>query len=547
MTDPILTRRRGAHGSVGRSEPPAESGVELAGRLRRSWSLVELLAIVLGAFVVLAFLHRLHSAEDPGHTSDAALTGALELIAYLALAVPIGWAWRERRTGYLWRWLREDRAPSPRERELVLREPLRELVVPATLWAGALLLFGTLAVANNPIDTALEHALTIALGGITTCALIYLATERLLRPVTARALAADPPERPVGPGVPGRLITAWALASGVPFLGLAMLAIGALGGEFEDTASFAAAVLTLVGAGLAAGAIATVLSARAVADPIGAVRRALSQVRAGDFDVQVPVDDGSEVGLLQAGFNEMASGLRERERLRDLFGRHVGEDVARRALEGGVTLGGEVREVAALFVDLVGSTALASRRPPEEVVSLLNRFFAVVVDVVDAHGGWVNKFEGDAALCVFGAPTEEADAAGRALTAGRLLSERLRGELPQLDAGIGISAGPAVAGNVGAERRLEYTVVGDPVNEAARLCELAKQDPSRVVASGATVARASAHEAARWQLGRETTLRGRAEPTRLAVPAAVESTRAQPPAGLRSNILASHSTRRTAR
>jgi adenylate cyclase len=89
-----------------------------------------------------------------------------------------------------------------------------------------------------------------------------------------------------------------------------------------------------------------VLSARSVAEPITAVRGALARVRAGDFRVRLAVDDGSEVGLLQAGFNEMAMGLRER--LRDLFGRHVGEDVARRALEAGVSLGGDRREIAAL-------------------------------------------------------------------------------------------------------------------------------------------------------------------------------------------------------
>ena len=128
---------------------------------------------------------------------------------------------------------------------------------------------------------------------------------------------------------------------------------------------------------------------------------------------RVAVSDGSEVGLLQAGFNRMVAGLEERERLRDLFGRQVGEDVARRALERGVELGGEERDVAVLFVDLVGSTQLAAERPPAEVVALLNAFFGAVVAVVGAHGGAVNKFEGDAALCVFGAPLARDDARRR--------------------------------------------------------------------------------------------------------------------------------------
>jgi adenylate cyclase len=224
--------------------------------------------------------------------------------------------------------------------------------------------------------------------------------------------------------------------------------------------------------------------------------------------------------MLQAGFNRMAEGLGERERLRDLFGRHVGEDVARAALDGGVALGGEEREIAALFVDVVGSTELASRRPPAEVVNLLNRFFHIVVDVAEANGGLVNKFEGDAALCVFGAPVERHDPAGDALCVARTLRDRLRRELPEVDVGIGVSFGFAVAGNVGAENRFEYTVIGDPVNEAGRLCELAKRRPERVFASDAALARANPDEARLWSLGDTVTLRGRASATRLATLAA---------------------------
>src|SRR5215208_6652408 len=183
------------------------------------------------------------------------------------------------------------------------------------------------------------------------------------------------------------------------------------------------------------------VAARSVAEPVAAVRRAIAQIEEGQLDVVVPVDDGSEVGLLEAGFNRMAAGLRERERLRDLFGRHVGRDVARAALEneGDVELGGAVREVAAMFVDLIGSTRLAVRQPPADVVSLLNRFFCIVVEVVEEHGGWVNKFEGDAALCVFGAPVPQADPAADALRAARAVAERLSRDVPEVDFGIGIS------------------------------------------------------------------------------------------------------------
>ena len=157
--------------------------------------------------------------------------------------------------------------------------------------------------------------------------------------------------------------------------------------------------------------------------------------------------------------------------------------------------------------------------PPTDVVRLLNRFFRVVVEVSEAEGGFVNKFEGDAALCVFGAPAAADDPAGAALCTARKLHERLDREVPEIGYGIGVSAGRAVAGNVGSEHRFEYTVIGDPVNEAARLSELAKARPSRILASEAILRAADPAEAARWLLGEAITLRGRAAPTRIAEPA----------------------------
>jgi adenylate cyclase len=173
--------------------------------------------------------------------------------------------------------------------------------------------------------------------------------------------------------------------------------------------------------------------------------------------------------------------------------------------------------VAVLFVDVVGSTELAASRDPREVVALLNDFFAEVVEAVDAQGGWVNKFEGDAALAIFGAPAPLPNRAAAALAAARDLDARLQERVSGLRAAIGVSSGTVVAGHVGAESRFEYTVIGDPVNEAARLTELAKEHPGRILASGVAVA-AAEDEARRWQLGDAVTVRGRAEPTRLASP-----------------------------
>jgi adenylate cyclase len=160
---------------------------------------------------------------------------------------------------------------------------------------------------------------------------------------------------------------------------------------------------------------------------------------------------------------------------------------------------------------------MAATRPAEDVVSALNVFFAVVVDVVDRTGGFVNKFEGDGALCVFGAPEPRPDARACALLAARLLHERLI-DVRGLSAAIGVSAGPVVAGNVGARERFEYTVIGDAVNEAARLTELAKSRSERLLVSAAVLDGVPEEERRHWQPDGEVVLRGRTTPTHLAVP-----------------------------
>jgi adenylate cyclase len=289
-------------------------------------------------------------------------------------------------------------------------------------------------------------------------------------------------------------------------------------GEVSLT-KLAIVVLVLGGVVLCFGLLVTWLNARAVVAPILAVRNAMEEVEDGNLDAEVQVYDGTELGQLQAGFNEMVRGLRDREHLRDLFGRHVGKDVAEAAALGDVELGGETRVVSVLFVDLIGSTSLASEREPGEVVELLNRFFAVVVEEVDRHSGLVNKFIGDAVLAIFGAPVELEDHASEALAAARAMGRRLAEEVPELEAGIGVATGEAVAGNVGDESRFEYTVIGDAVNAAARLTELAKEVDGHVLAAWASVEAADEGEAGQWQRHDTVTLRGRSTETVLAVPA----------------------------
>jgi adenylate cyclase len=507
--------------------------------------LVVVLPNLIGAGVVLVLAAWVLPTEaldaDPGALSrNLAVFGP-----YLAVAVVVGAWWGHRRMRVPALPAGADDATRERVfrrlRRVVLRGPLRLALVQTVLWAIAAALFVLLNVTASG-RLGFQVGATVVLGGVVTVSITYRLVEVVLRPAVRRVLAVRPPSGNVLPGVLMRTVGGWLFGTAAPLAGVLLAAGASIAFGGYTVERLAVVVLVLGGVALVFGGAVITLTAMTTAAPVLAVRRALRKVESGDYDVDVPVFDTTELGLLQAGFNTMVEGLRERERVRDLFGRQVGEDVARNAMENELELGGEVREVAVLFVDLVGSTTLAATRPPTEVVDLLNQFFAVVIDVVEHHGGWINKFEGDAALAVFGVPTGLSDAAGSALAAGRTLAERLAEEVfdasgHEVRAGIGISAGEAVAGNIGDRRRYEYTVIGDPVNEAARLCDVAKETEDGVAASGAALSRASSDEAARWTTTGSRHLRGRTSETEVAVPVRTGSRAAPDPSegALQSN------------
>ena len=403
----------------------------------------------------------------------------LELAAALAYILVCGiTAERRARPWFasLAAWL-EQRPPTPDEVRETLRIPARFARLTVARWGLGVPLFA-LPTLTASTEFALEEATAIVLAGLSATAAVYLAIEWVLRPAFALALTpgADPEARSLGIGP--RALLAWVLCSGVPIVMIALIPVGR---AVDDPRDLVAPIWFAAGMALIVGFVATKIATQTVSRPIRDLRLAVDAVGEGNLDVSVPVDDGSEIGRLQAGFNGMVEGLREREQLRDLYGRQVGLDVAHAVLDGGWQLGGQRREISVLFVDVVGSTALAQREPPERVVALLNTFFATVVHVVHAHGGLVNKFEGDAALCVFGAPADQPDHATRALAVARELRIRLDAEAGGLDAAIGVAGGTAVAGYIGAETRFEYTVVGDP-GERGGAAHRDRQAPPRPAA-----------------------------------------------------------------
>ena len=396
---------------------------QITRRLRIALPAINVLEVAV-TYVFLTYVVPLPGPAPPAAARSTALVASVAVVAvcWLVCDLSCGYASRPVRS-----WLKGDRPPTAAERRRTLRLPIHEAGQVLAVWATA-------AIASFALDLALGGsaagallvAVMIVLGGLVASALSYLATERIMRPATALALASDPPTRPLAPGIRTRIYLAWEFGDRrgrrrcrrrrdrIP---LGRWNVAAADGRDRDLPRCARAHHWGRDA--------------VVRDPLGRRPREGDAWRdehgGGGTDVTVTVDDGSEVGMLQAGFDRMVAGLRERDRVRDLFGRHVGEEVARSALGGRADgeMGGELRHAAILFVDVVGSTAFASTRDPREVVETLNRFFEIVVEVVTMHGGWINKFEGDAALCVFGAPTEHPDAAGAALGAARELARRL--------------------------------------------------------------------------------------------------------------------------
>lgn len=177
----------------------------------------------------------------------------------------------------------------------------------------------------------------------------------------------------------------------------------------------------------------------------------------------------------------MTAGLRQGERMRELFGLYVSPEVARAAVESGAGLGGEMVLCTVMFSDLREFTALTERLPPHDLVDVINRYMSAMVEEIVRQGGVVTRFGGDSILAVFGSPLNPmVDHASRAVEAATGMRQALRGfnqlrEGLHLENGIGIASGRVVAGNVGAKERIEYTVMGDAANLAARLQDLTKE------------------------------------------------------------------------
>ncbi|MGE3541642.1 MAG: adenylate/guanylate cyclase domain-containing protein [Candidatus Tectimicrobiota bacterium] len=285
--------------------------------------------------------------------------------------------------------------------------------------------------------------------------------------------------------------------------------------------------LLLISAGVNV-AIVSLLS-RQMQQTIAALLRHMRNILEGDLSGHWSPRTTDEFFDLGVGLNAMLLGLRERESIKDTFGRFVSREVAEAVLAGRVPLQGELREITVLFQDIRGFTSLSEQTAPEALLHMLNAFFTEMVAAVETHGGVVKQFTGDGVMALFGAPglhTEHPTLAVRsALDMLRRLEmfnqQRLAHGAVPLRIGIGIHTGTVVAGCVGPDTRLEYSVVGDAVNVASRVQELTKELAVSILATGETAARLPPH----FVLGTQAIvpIRGKTQPVSV-----VEIVSAQP-------------------
>ena len=339
-----------------------------------------------------------------------------------------------------------------------------------------------------------------AVGGLVTAAIVFFSIENRWRqelpgffPAGDLSSVRGVPRLPVRT----RLLVVFLLTSVGP---LALLGIVAwrrsrlAAADPANAGAMLGEMLALIGFFIAVGLFAAVRLSWVVSDSVAApllgLTFAMARVERGELGADCPVVSNDEIGAATEGFNRMLDGLREREAIKETFGRYVTREVRDEILAGRVSVEGEQREVTVLFADLRDFTPWVESTEPRQVVRDLNAYFAEMEAAIRAHGGLVLQFIGDEIEAVFGAPVPAADHAARAVRAALEMRARLAtwnaGRARPLSHGIGVHTGSVLAGAIGSRERLSYALVGDTVNLASRIEGLTKQVGADILVSATT-------------------------------------------------------------
>lgn len=326
--------------------------------------------------------------------------------------------------------------------------------------------------------------LFVLVGGMAVPA--YLIAEQALRPIAQEVAAAlpdgtEPRLRPVSLGLKMLIL----LPSISLFTSMVVAGVSSNSSSLEGRIALTVLTALVVNATVSLGL--TLLLRRALVRRLDDLREALVRVDRGDLTVRLLRLAGDELAEVGRSFNQMVGGLREREALHGALSSYVSADLADRIAAAGAVVEGEQVEVTVLFVDIRDFTWLVDHSEPSETVVYLNDFFDLVLPIITAHGGHPNKLLGDGLLAVFGAPVPLPGHAACALAAGRELLEALYARYEgELRVGIGLNSGPVIAGTVGGPGKLDYTVIGDTVNVAARVEQLTKETGDALLLTDAT-------------------------------------------------------------
>jgi class 3 adenylate cyclase len=466
---------------------------------------------LLGAVVTFHYFTFIDVSGRRG--SDVNFVASILYFALsFAVAVVVAQITSWRSTGPLRAWARDGGAPDLVVRQRAIALPFVMARVSAIGWLLAGIAWAVVWPAiigeREPV-AALRRFIGITLvGGTVTTLFLFFAIERAWRPTLPVFFPdGDVSATPGAVRVPvrARLLAVFLLVGIVPLVLMGVLSYtratllaaappAVASSLLRDMAIFIAFVIAVGGATAVGFAF---FVSRSVAAPLADLEAAMADVARGDLAVRAPVVSHDEIGAVAEGFNRMVDGLRERERIRDAFGRYVSPEVRDEILRAGSTRGGFIREVTILFSDLRDFTPWVESHAPDEVVRDLNTYFTLMEGAIRAHGGLVLQFIGDEIEAVFGAPVPAPDHADHAVAAGLEMRRRLgawndtrraAGSV-EIRHGIGIHTGDVLAASIGSPDRLSYALVGDPVNLASRIQDLTKDVGAEVLVSGATMRR----------------------------------------------------------
>ena len=392
-----------------------------------------------------------------------------------------------------------EKAELAKMREVVgrlMNLPLRMAGVSVLGWAMAAIVFGVFPIFLFPSSFRGELATNLRVtfgilfvGGPITLMFIYFVLEWMLRRRVInyfpRAALLDTPGCVRTRVLPKMLLVSIFVGTmPVTVISVATIfQIEAVEAGRQSLASFTAKMPMVIGCllvwAIAEAVTLSLFLARSISAPLQSARHAMRRIGRGELNVSIPVVSNDEIGIMGEGFNRMVEGLKERDFIRDTFGRYVSKEVAAEILNSlaGLDPKSELRDMSILVSDLRGFTTMSSSMAPREVLEILNRYFETMTDIIVRHNGTIDEFTGDGILVFFGAPQELEDHPERAVECalemqeamGNLNRANLDAGLPELSMGIGITSGELVVGNIGSDKRRKYGAVGSPINVAFRI------------------------------------------------------------------------------